>query len=320
MFASPSSSSSSDRGYIDPIEAAARGTARRTRRIRPVGREAAVYTTTDPLFTDSLDEKHASSNQDLTTGRKPIVGDSSNSGVVKSRYIGKLVVSAQERKARAEELAQRRVEEQRVLHSTAFPESGRFVTKSYNAALRRRAEAEREARAKASIKGSNLRLPSAHAAAIRFAAADAAATAQHNSIKVGTYEHREDDKETTDNPCKYETVVSAASQPILSDPDQKGVVSDDKCSQDEKGKNESRFSTSTDDNPQTDKIDGQQDRKVGEVPEEKVNIDVHFGSQCIAKSMKPKKKRGLRRNDAKSIEAYRQRYLQRKSERLQIVK
>lgn len=322
MFASPSSSSSSDRERVDPIEAALRGRARRARRIRPVEGEVTPYTAVDPLLTDLIEGKNVVSKPGTSAGRKPIIGESNQHGIGKSRYIEKLVVSAQDRKARAEELAHRRVEEQRQVHSTAFPESGRFVTKSYKAALQRRAEAEREARAKAATKSNNLLTPasSAHAAALRFAAADAAATVHQNSLKVASSELKGLDQETVDSPYKREAEKHAASQSILGSPEQVGATHIDNYREGTKRDEENHHPNSTTSNSQIGNLESHIDPEAVKVPKGKDNIDSHVGSELKSSSMRPKKKRGLRRNDAKSIEAYRQRYLQRKSKWMQTVK
>lgn len=276
MFASSSSTSSSEdddqpKTNDHPILSAARAVAARARRTRP--NTQAIAAAAAAAYEGNND---GAVNEKLVAGAKHAAG---SDGKSKSRYIGKLLISA---KQRAEEAETRRADQAERSHVP------RFVTKSYEAALRRRDEERRSqiAAVATTETATAIATPNpdsidkTHGAALMFvveqqATANASLNENKSQSHCETETEKEKEKEKKDQ-NKYHEKIDINNE--KNNPDGKKEA-DNKCEGD----------------------------KVNFKDKEKTDL----GSDANKKQNERNKTRGLRRNDAQSIEAYRRRYFER---------
>lgn len=342
MFASPTSSSSSsptssagrESKRVSAIEAAAQGAARRARRLKPSDDAVAAYIAVERAQPDEASGAATNAQGIIREGAGALTdpgGSGSGSKTGGSRYIGKLVASALARREEAERLTALRMQQQRQLHDAAFPQKGRFVTKSYAAALRRRAEAEAEAKREAWLLRNDPQLAAMkaapHAAALRFAVADAAATALQNSAAKGAARAPLANENESGPDVEMGAAVGASVALEFAKSTQPHEQAQSQTQTQTQSQPQSELHPQTEKQSQSRGIDTSSEGPVrrrrpsrfasdADNSSQPVNEAVNDRPENLSKPPKHLKKHGLRRNDGKSIEAYRQRYLQRRATRL----
>lgn len=300
MFASPSSSSSSETPQLNAVEAAARAHAIRSRKGRRKidSDEEAIRRALEGHGTESV----------LDHAPSPTKRDT-------SRYIGKLVAAAQVRKDDAERLAERRILLQRQEQDATFPEKPRFISKSYRASLQQRANAARETETKAkanpnlytskSNDNPSLVTPAAsdkldvpHASLLRFVSAnmpkitgstDALHFNDEQQSSVYNLAEAEKVESSSQKPNSQENQISEAAN----NSDQELKIAIDKSA---------IVTLKTSKSPRRSRFSSVQSSATEPAPIKRTSTPQN-----------PPKKRGMRRNDEQAIEAYRQRYFERRA-------
>lgn len=277
MFAShSSSSSSSERLQLNVVEAAAHARSGKFRRTRR-----------RPDESEDAIRKALEAPTDVD-----IMKDHVSSGFVAkrgdgSRYIGKLVAAAQVRKDDAERLAERRLQLQRQEQGELFPDKAHFVTKSYRAALQRRTESLRESANRSNPNDDVKTSSTPHASLLRFTSMER----RLSSTDADNLVHRVDEDTNAKEEVEYRDGDSG-----LGPVEKPGVI--------EEGPEKPNSGAHTESHARTARDRRKSRFSSSETPT----------SNNTTKT--PPKKRGMRRNDEQAIEAYRQRYLERRDRRL----
>lgn len=302
MFASPSSSSSSETPQLNAVEAAARAHATRSRKARQKidGDEEAIRRALEGHGTESI----------LDHAPAPTKRDS-------SRYIGKLVAAAQVRKDDAERLAERRILLQRQEQDATFPEKPRFISKSYRASLQKRANAAHESETKAKadanlytskgnddplvvMPATSNTLDASHASLLRFVSANMPKTTSNPDALHFNDEQRSSVYNLTEAE-KVETSLQRSNSQQNKIPEATSNSGQEPESAIEKGPDVVTFKAPSK-SPRKSRFSATQPIATEPTPIQRTSTPKN-----------PPKKRGMRRNDEQAIEAYRQRYFERRA-------
>lgn len=303
MFASPSSSSSSETPQLNVVEAAARAHAVRARR----GRRKADAE--EEVIRRALDEP----------GTQSVLGHAAGSARTPrkdtSRYIGKLVTAAQVRKDDAERLAEHRILLQRQEQDAAFPEKPRFISKSYRAALQQRADDARDSEAHSKSKPSASKHPddlsnaepatgaarqAPHVSLLRFVSADMPRTNDEDPHILQPHHEQLLQEHSPSKPDKVQPdlqKLDSRQGTNLRADHKSGLALDSFSAHDV-------HNLSTSDAPR-------QPRK-SRFSSVQSPMNEHPSTKPML-TPKRAKKRGMRRNDEQAVEAYRQRYFKRRA-------